>query len=89
MDVASPLLCAGITTYSPLKHWNVGPGKVAIVGVGGLGHLAIQFAHAMGAEVTVLSRSLNKKRKRWNLGQIITLLQVTQRHSLHCPGVLT
>lgn len=62
MDVASPLLCAGITTYSPLKHWNVGPGKkVAIVGVGGLGHLAIQFAHAMGAEVTVLSRSMNKK----------------------------
>ncbi|WP_367386877.1 formaldehyde dehydrogenase AdhA [Bacillus vallismortis] len=69
MDVASPLLCAGITTYSPLKHWNVGPGKkVAIVGVGGLGHLAIQFAHAMGAEVTVLSRSLNKKEEALELG---------------------
>jgi uncharacterized zinc-type alcohol dehydrogenase-like protein len=62
LDVASPLLCAGITTYSPLKHWNAGPGtKVAIVGMGGLGHLAIQFAHAMGAEVTVLSRSIDKK----------------------------
>lgn len=69
MDVASPLLCAGITTYSPLKHWNVGPGKkVAIVGVGGLGHLAIQFAHAMGAEVTVLSRSMNKKEEALELG---------------------
>lgn len=64
MDAASPLLCAGITTFSPLKHWNAGPGKkVAIVGMGGLGHVAIQFAHAMGAEVTVLSRSNNKKKK--------------------------
>ncbi|MBU5245632.1 NAD(P)-dependent alcohol dehydrogenase [Bacillus sp. FSL K6-1012] len=69
MDVASPLLCAGITTYSPLKHWNVGTGKkVAIVGVGGLGHLAIQFAHALGAEVTVLSRSMNKKEEALELG---------------------
>ncbi|MFJ9291070.1 NAD(P)-dependent alcohol dehydrogenase [Bacillus halotolerans] len=69
MDVSSPLLCAGITTYSPLKHWNVGPGKkVAIVGVGGLGHLAIQFAHALGAEVTVLSRSMNKKEEALELG---------------------
>ncbi|MCY7939612.1 NAD(P)-dependent alcohol dehydrogenase [Bacillus inaquosorum] len=62
LDVASPLLCAGITTYSPMKHWNVGPGmKVAILGMGGLGHLAVQFAHAMGAEVTVLSQTMNKK----------------------------
>ncbi|WP_339177371.1 NAD(P)-dependent alcohol dehydrogenase [Bacillus sp. FSL R5-0560] len=69
LDVASPLLCAGITTYSPLKHWNVGLGKkVAIVGVGGLGHLAIQFAHALGAEVTVLSRSMNKKEEALELG---------------------
>jgi uncharacterized zinc-type alcohol dehydrogenase-like protein len=64
LDVASPLLCAGITAYSPLKHWNAGPGKkVAIVGRDGLGHVAIQFAHAMGAEATVLSRFLNKKDK--------------------------
>ena len=69
LDVAAPLLCAGITTYSPLKHWNVGPGKkVAIVGMGGLGHLAIQFAHALGADVTVLSRSMNKKDEALELG---------------------
>jgi uncharacterized zinc-type alcohol dehydrogenase-like protein len=69
LDVASPLLCAGITTYSPLKHWNAGPGKkVAIVGMGGLGHLAVQFAHAMGAEVTVLSRTMDKKSEALDLG---------------------
>jgi uncharacterized zinc-type alcohol dehydrogenase-like protein len=69
MNVASPLLCAGITTYSPLKHWNAGPGKkVAIVGMGGLGHVAIQFAHAMGAEVTVLSRSIDKKSEALGFG---------------------
>ncbi|MEG9461785.1 MAG: NAD(P)-dependent alcohol dehydrogenase, partial [Bacillus amyloliquefaciens] len=60
---------AGITTYSPLKHWNAGPGKkVAIVGMGGLGHLAVQFAHALGAEVTVLSRSMNKKDEALEFG---------------------
>ncbi len=69
LDVASPLLCAGITTYSPLKHWNSGPGKkIAVVGMGGLGHVAIQFAHAMGAEVTVLSRSLNKQEEALRFG---------------------
>lgn len=69
LDVASPLLCAGITTYSPLKHWNVGPGKkVAILGVGGLGHLAIQYAHALGAEVTALSRSTGKQSEALELG---------------------
>ncbi|WP_101842454.1 NAD(P)-dependent alcohol dehydrogenase [Halobacillus sp. Marseille-P3879] len=62
LDVAAPLLCAGITTFSPLNHWNAGPGKkVAIVGMGGLGHMAVQIAHAMGAEVSVLSRTLNKE----------------------------
>lgn len=62
LDVAAPLLCAGITTYSPLKHWGAGPGKkVAVVGMGGLGHMAVKIAHAMGAEVTVLSQTLNKK----------------------------
>ncbi|MFG6503111.1 NAD(P)-dependent alcohol dehydrogenase [Microbacterium sp. P05] len=61
-DKAAPLLCAGITTYSPLAHWNAGPGKkVAVVGMGGLGHMAVKIAHAMGAEVTVLSQSLSKK----------------------------
>ncbi|UXH46467.1 NAD(P)-dependent alcohol dehydrogenase [Rossellomorea vietnamensis] len=62
LDAAAPLLCAGITTFSPLNHWNAGPGKkVAVVGMGGLGHMAVKIAHAMGAEVTVLSRTLNKK----------------------------
>ncbi|RKP53114.1 NAD(P)-dependent alcohol dehydrogenase [Cohnella endophytica] len=69
LDVASPLLCAGITTYSPLKRWNAGPGKrVAILGMGGLGHVAIQFAHAMGAEVTVLSRAKNKENEALRFG---------------------
>jgi uncharacterized zinc-type alcohol dehydrogenase-like protein len=62
LDVAAPLLCAGITTYSPLRHWGAGPGKkVAIVGMGGLGHMGVKIAHALGAEVTVLSRTLSKK----------------------------
>jgi alcohol dehydrogenase (NADP+) len=62
LDVAAPLLCAGITTYSPLHHWGVGPGKkVAVVGLGGLGHMAVKIAHALGAEVTVLSQTLSKK----------------------------
>ena len=61
-EAAAPLLCAGITTYSPLAHWNAGPGKkVAVVGMGGLGHLAVKIAVAQGAEVTVLSRGLGKK----------------------------
>ncbi|AEY91324.1 MULTISPECIES: NAD(P)-dependent alcohol dehydrogenase [Streptomyces] len=69
LDVAAPLLCAGITTYSPLSHWNAGPGKkVAIVGLGGLGHMAVKIAHAMGAEVTVLSQSLRKKDDGLKLG---------------------
>ncbi|MEU6590273.1 NAD(P)-dependent alcohol dehydrogenase [Streptomyces sp. NPDC046881] len=69
LDVAAPLLCAGITTYSPLHHWNAGPGKkVAVVGLGGLGHMAVKIAHAMGAEVTVLSQSLRKKDDGLKLG---------------------
>ena len=64
-EAAAPLLCAGITTYSPLAHWHAGPGKkVAVVGMGGLGHMAVKIAHAMGAEVTVLSQSLRKQRRR-------------------------
>ena len=61
-EAAAPLLCAGITTYSPLSHWQAGPGrKVAVVGMGGLGHMAVKIAAAMGAEVTVLSQSLSKQ----------------------------
>jgi uncharacterized zinc-type alcohol dehydrogenase-like protein len=62
LAVAAPLLCAGITTYSPLKHWKAAPGrKVAVVGMGGLGHMAVKIAHALGAEVTVLSQTLSKE----------------------------
>ncbi|MDT0308096.1 NAD(P)-dependent alcohol dehydrogenase [Streptomyces sp. DSM 44917] len=62
LDAAAPLLCAGITLYSPLAHWRAGPGtRVAVVGLGGLGHLGVRIAHAMGAEVTVLSQSLRKE----------------------------
>jgi alcohol dehydrogenase (NADP+) len=69
LDVAAPLLCAGITTFSPLHHWNAGPGqKVAVVGLGGLGHMAVKIAHAMGAEVTVLSQSLKKQEDGLRLG---------------------
>jgi uncharacterized zinc-type alcohol dehydrogenase-like protein len=69
LDVAAPLLCAGVTTYSPLKHWNAGPGKnVAILGMGGLGHMAVKIAHALGADVTVLSQSLRKKDDGLELG---------------------
>ncbi|MFE6623503.1 NAD(P)-dependent alcohol dehydrogenase [Streptomyces sp. NPDC008086] len=69
LDVAAPLLCAGITTYSPLKHWGAGPGKkVAVIGLGGLGHMGVKIAHALGAEVTVLSQSLRKKDDGLKLG---------------------
>jgi len=69
LDAAAPLLCAGITLYSPLKHWNAGPGKnVAIVGLGGLGHMGVKLAHALGAEVTVLSQSLSKEADGKRLG---------------------
>ncbi|MEU5236791.1 NAD(P)-dependent alcohol dehydrogenase [Streptomyces lydicus] len=69
LDAAAPLLCAGITLYSPLAHWQAGPGKkVAVVGLGGLGHMGVKIAHAMGAEVTVLSQSLRKKDDGLRLG---------------------
>jgi len=68
-EAAAPLLCAGITTYSPLRHWNTGVGsRVAVVGLGGLGHMAVKLAHALGAEVTVLSQSLRKKEDGLRLG---------------------
>ena len=69
LDAAAPLLCAGITLYSPLRHWKAGPGKkVAILGLGGLGHMGVKIAHALGAEVTVLSHSLKKQADGKRLG---------------------
>jgi uncharacterized zinc-type alcohol dehydrogenase-like protein len=69
LDRAAPLLCAGITTYSPLHHWKAGPGsQVAVVGLGGLGHMAVKIANAMGAEVTVVSQTLSKEEDGKRMG---------------------
>lgn len=69
LAAVAPLLCAGITTYSPLKHWKVGPGsKVGIVGLGGLGHMAVKLAHAMGAHVVLFTTSTNKVEDAKRLG---------------------
>jgi uncharacterized zinc-type alcohol dehydrogenase-like protein len=71
LDMAgvAPLLCAGITTYSPLRHWKVGPGmKVGIVGLGGLGHMALKFAHSMGAHVVQFTTNIRKKEDAMRLG---------------------
>lgn len=71
LDLAkvAPLLCAGITTYSPLRTWSVGPGsRVGVVGLGGLGHMAVKLAHAMGADVTVMSRTKDKEADALELG---------------------
>ena len=69
LEAVAPLLCAGITTYSPLRHWKVGEGhKVAVVGLGGLGHMAVKFAASFGAEVTMLSTSASKEQDARKLG---------------------
>jgi uncharacterized zinc-type alcohol dehydrogenase-like protein len=82
MDKAAtaPLLCAGITTYSPLRHWNAGPGKtVGIVGIGGLGHLAVKFARAMGAHVVAFTTSPNKIEKILKLGAHEVVLSTDEK----------
>lgn len=69
IKAAAPLLCAGITTYSPLRYWKVGKGhKVAVVGLGGLGHMGLKFAKALGAEVTLFTRSVSKESEAYRLG---------------------
>ena len=69
LAAVAPLLCAGITTYSPLRHWNAGPGKkVGIVGIGGLGHMGIKIAHAMGAHVVAFTTSESKRQDALDLG---------------------
>ena len=69
LAAVAPLLCAGITTWSPLRHWKVGPNsKVAVIGLGGLGHMAIKLAKGLGAEVTLFSRSPNKEQDAFDLG---------------------
>lgn len=75
IEKAAPILCAGITTYSPLKHWQVKRGdKVAVVGLGGLGHMAVQLARAMGAEVTVITTTEEKRSAAIELGASSVLL---------------
>jgi uncharacterized zinc-type alcohol dehydrogenase-like protein len=69
LDAAAPLLCAGITLYSPLRHWNAGPNtRLAVIGLGGLGHMGVKLGAALGAEVTVLSQSLKKMEDGLRLG---------------------
>lgn len=75
---AAPLLCAGITVYSPLRTWNVGPGsRVGVVGIGGLGHLAVRLAAGLGAEVTVITRSAAKAEEAHQLGAEHVLLSTS------------
>ena len=81
----APVLCAGITTWSPLRHWNVGKGsKVAVVGLGGLGHMALKLANALGADVTLFSRSPNKVQDGLDLGahQVIISTDEAQMESV-------
>ncbi len=87
LDLAgiAPVLCAGITTWSPLRHWKVGKdSKVAVVGLGGLGHMAIKLAHALGAHVTLFSRSSNKTQDALDLGadQVIISTEEAQMESV-------
>ena len=85
-ETAAPLLCAGITTYSPLRHWAAGPGKtVAVVGLGGLGHLGVKFAHALGADVTVLSQTLAKQHDGLRWARTTTLRPATRKPSPSWP----
>jgi alcohol dehydrogenase (NADP+) len=91
LDLAAtaPLLCAGITTYSPLKHWNVGPGKkVGIVGIGGLGHMGVKIAKAMGAEVIVFTTSPSKVEDAKRLGADDVVLSKDENQMARYAGKL-
>jgi uncharacterized zinc-type alcohol dehydrogenase-like protein len=91
LDLAAtaPLLCAGITTYSPLKHWNVGPGqKIGIVGLGGLGHMGVKLAKAMGAEVIVFTTSTSKIKDAKRLGAYEVVLSTDKDQMNRYKGKL-
>lgn len=84
---AAPLLCAGITTYSPLRHWNVGPGQtVGIIGLGGLGHMGVKFAHAMGAYVVMITTSPEKGADAKILGADKVLISKDKEAMLAAQG---
>lgn len=87
LKAVAPLLCAGITTWSPLKHWNAGPGtKVAVVGLGGLGHMAIKLAKGLGAEVTLFSRSPDKIQDALNLGADAVIISTYENEMKAAKG---
>jgi uncharacterized zinc-type alcohol dehydrogenase-like protein len=89
LDLAAtaPLLCAGITTWSPLRHWNVGKdSKVAVVGLGGLGHMAIKLAKGLGAEVTLFSRSPNKEKDAKDLGADAVIISTDEAQMKSVSG---
>jgi uncharacterized zinc-type alcohol dehydrogenase-like protein len=91
LDLAAtaPLLCAGITTYSPLRHWNIGPGKkVGVVGLGGLGHMAVKIAKAMGAEVIVFTTSPSKMGDAKRLGADDVVLSTDEAQMTRYAGKL-
>lgn len=84
---AAPLLCAGITTWSPLRHWNVTEGtKVAVVGLGGLGHMAIKLAKGLGAEVTLFSRTPSKEKDALDLGADAVIISTDESHMQSVKG---
>lgn len=87
LAAAAPLLCAGITTWSPLRHWKVGKGsKVAVVGLGGLGHMAIKLAKGLGAEVTLFSRSPSKIQDAKDLGADDVVISTDSEHMKSVKG---
>ena len=89
LDLAAvaPLLCAGITTWSPLRHWGVGKGsKVAVVGLGGLGHMAIKLAKGLGAEVTLFSRTPGKTKDALELGADAVVISTDEAHMKSVAG---
>lgn len=86
-EIAAPMMCAGITVYSPLVRLGAGPGKkVAISGVGGLGHFAVMFAKALGAEVYVLSTSPDKKEDVMKMGESRNNRFIVNTKAKRCPG---
>lgn len=87
LKAVAPLLCAGITTWSPLKHWNAGPGtKVAVVGLGGLGHMAIKLAKGLGADVTLFSRSPDKIQDALDLGADAVIISTYENEMKAAKG---